>query len=197
MNYGVIGDAHIGAAAGLYALTDGGRGVLTGVTLVRESGRESHPTPTASMSNVECGKSSSNSVLKKLLLSELGPHSSEDELGLLRGDTIEPIEPADGPMPPAPAPIPPPAPSPEPPADPGVVPPGPAIPPPATLMLPPVMPPPPSMPDAFDPVPTVPPPPPFSTLDISGPPMLLTPCRNSLDCVFTCTYTSGPPRRNR
>uniref|UniRef100_A0A182TLS9 Uncharacterized protein n=1 Tax=Anopheles melas TaxID=34690 RepID=A0A182TLS9_9DIPT len=147
------------------------------------------------MSNVECGKSSSNSVLKKLLLSELGPHSSEDELGLLRGDTIEPIDPADGPMPPLPAPIPPP--SPEPPADPGVVPPGPAIPPPVTLMLPAVMPPPPSMPDAFDPVPTVPPPPPFSTLDISGPPMLLTPCRNSLDCVFTCTYTSGPPRRNR
>uniref|UniRef100_A0A182VTX7 Uncharacterized protein n=1 Tax=Anopheles minimus TaxID=112268 RepID=A0A182VTX7_9DIPT len=177
--YGVIGDAHIGGAAGLYALTDGGRGVLTGVTLVRESGRESHPTPTASMSNVECGNSSSKSVLKKLLLSEEGAHSSEDELGLLRGDTIELIE-AAGPMPVLPpATIPTLAPRPDPP-EPGAPPPGPVIPP-DTLMLPPVMPPPldpppPSILEVLELLLPVPALPPLSTLDISGPPILLTPC---------------------
>uniref|UniRef100_A0A182M8L8 Uncharacterized protein n=1 Tax=Anopheles culicifacies TaxID=139723 RepID=A0A182M8L8_9DIPT len=172
-NYGVIGDAHIGA--GLYALTDGGRGVLTGVTLVRESGRESHPTPTASMSNVECGNSSSKSVLKKLLLSEDGAHNSEEELGLLRGDTIELIE-AAGPMPVlAPATIPTLVPSPDPP-EPGALPPGPAI-----LILPPVMlppldPPPPSILEVLELLLPLPALPPLSTLDISGPPILLTPC---------------------
>uniref|UniRef100_A0A182QJD0 Uncharacterized protein n=1 Tax=Anopheles farauti TaxID=69004 RepID=A0A182QJD0_9DIPT len=159
------------------------------------------------MSNVECGNSSSKSVLKKLLLSEEGPHRSDEEFGLLRGETIEPIE--------APPAGPPPMPVPPPPvAIPSPAPPGPntMLPPPGPPRVPPVIPPPPpegppSMPCVG---PAVPLPPPFSTLDISGPPILLTPCtammksdsfgfvqRKSFDCVFTCTYTSGPPRRRR
>lgn len=94
----------MGAAAGLYAVTEGGRGVLTGVTLVRESGRESQPTPTDSISNVECGNSNSKSELKKFELSE----GSNDELGLLRGDTTEDSDPGRLPGTPAPPPLPPP-----------------------------------------------------------------------------------------
>uniref|UniRef100_A0A182JH68 Uncharacterized protein n=1 Tax=Anopheles atroparvus TaxID=41427 RepID=A0A182JH68_ANOAO len=192
--YGVIGEAHIGAAAGLYALTDGGLGVLTGVTLARESGRESQLTPTCSMSNVECGNSSSNSAVKKLLLSEDGPQRSEDEFRLLRGDTIEPSVEALPPMPP-PLILPP---FPESPGAPEMLPPipcptmfGPAIPTPPD--------PPPSMPGACPGAPLCPAalPPPLRTLAIKGPPILLTPCRNSFDWLLTWTYTSGQPRRSR
>lgn len=51
------------AVTGENADTDGGRGVLTGVTLALESGRESQPTPTASMpfiSNESDGNENSN-----------------------------------------------------------------------------------------------------------------------------------------
>lgn len=79
-------------------MTDGGRGVLTGVILVRESGLESQPTPTDSMSNVECGNSNSKSELNKFELSDDCVQNS-DEFGLLLGDTTDTKDPGKPPGP--------------------------------------------------------------------------------------------------